>query len=1057
MKTKILILCLSFIHIFAIAQQNLIRYPALSPDGKQIAFVYQGDIWVENLSEKIPVRITINEAYDAFPTWSPDSKQIAFTSDRYGSGDIFVIHADGTHLKRLTFHPAYDKVNSWSIEDRIVFETRRMFAQVQREQEIFYISPKGGNPQRLMDALGSDAVESSDGNMVAFVKGSCRISRQAYQGAANRDIWLYDKKNKSYTQLTSENYNQFSPLWKDDSHLYFISSNGSNIYQLMSMTIKNKKAEIQEKPLTNFRDFGLRYFSFSPVSHSFALESGSHVYLHTLGSKENLEFTPEINIESKKNILVHKTYQGNVQSFSVSPNGKYLLTSIHGNIYITQAKDKDNFTKALTNDENNNINPVWLNDSAVLYIRDKGGQRDIVLLKSGHSEQSDIFKSYKYNTSLIADTEEDENYMIVSNKGDKIAIVQGHGKLLVADIDKDAHLSSRLVLLDSWATPAGICWSPDDKYLAYSMPDLNFNNEIYIQAVAKDAVPVNVSMHPRNDLAPSWSPDGTKLAFTSIRNYGNYDIWYVWLQKKDWEKTMDEWKLEEDENNDDKEEKDVVVSIDFDEIYQRLFQLTSLPGNETYPIFSSDGKYIYFNSNSNEKGKTDLYKIKWDKKDIKEITKGGQAGSAMQLSPDGKYLYMVKRGGKLARLKLSGDKEEKIAIKAEADIDKNLERLQVYKEAWQVINQGFYDPDFHGRDWYKLGREYENIALSASTDVDFADIINWMLGEINASHMGFRSSKVKPPVKAKTGLIGVDFQSNNKGLRITKVLDGSPASKEESRLLVGDIITSVNGVKMQNNSNFYEQLSYKDHTPVWLTINRNGEEKEILIRPVSSLNAQLYKDWVDFNTALVDEYSGGKLGYLHIKAMGWTSFEKFERDLMAAAYGKEGILIDVRFNGGGWTTDYLMAVLNVKQHAYTIPRGATNNLEKNHTKFRDYYAFGERLPFASWTKPSIALCNQNSYSNAEIFSHAYKSNQLGTLVGTPTFGAVISTGARRLMDGSTIRLPYRAWYVKNTDMNMELAPAVPDVIVKNQPDSRAKNSDEQLKKAVELLLQQIKE
>ena len=186
--------------------------------------------------------------------------------------------------------------------------------------------------------------------------------------------------------------------------------------------------------------------------------------------------------------------------------------------------------------------------------------------------------------------------------------------------------------------------------------------------------------------------------------------------------------------------------------------------------------------------------------------------------------------------------------------------------------------------------------------------------------------------------------------------------------------------------------------------------------------------------------------------MNWTSFERFERELMAAGYGKEGIVIDVRFNGGGWTTDYLMAVLNVNQHAYTIPRGAASSLDE-HLNFKNTYPFGERLPLASWTKPSIAMCNENSYSNAEIFSHAYKTLGIGTLVGQPTFGAVISTGGWGLVDGSYVRMPFRAWYVKATEENMEHGPAVPDILVENPPAYKANDTDPQLQRAVQELLQ----
>jgi tricorn protease len=224
---------------------------------------------------------------------------------------------------------------------------------------------------------------------------------------------------------------------------------------------------------------------------------------------------------------------------------------------------------------------------------------------------------------------------------------------------------------------------------------------------------------------------------------------------------------------------------------------------------------------------------------------------------------------------------------------------------------------------------------------------------------------------------------------------------------------------------------------------------------VNTVRQLLYEEWVSDRKKLVDKFSNGKLGYIHIQAMSQPSFEVFERELQAAGYGKEGLVIDVRYNGGGSTTDYLMAVLNYKQHAYTIPRGASENLEKDKAKFREYYPIGERLVFSAWMKPSIAICNEGSYSNAEIFSHAYKTLGIGKLVGVPTNGSVISTGGRGLMDGSFVRLPFRGWYTKSTDKNQELGAAVPDIIVQNSPDWIAKGTDDQLKAAVEELMKQF--
>jgi C-terminal processing protease CtpA/Prc len=254
--------------------------------------------------------------------------------------------------------------------------------------------------------------------------------------------------------------------------------------------------------------------------------------------------------------------------------------------------------------------------------------------------------------------------------------------------------------------------------------------------------------------------------------------------------------------------------------------------------------------------------------------------------------------------------------------------------------------------------------------------------------------------------------------------------------------------------NVFSLFEDKADNEVLLEIEREGETLESIVWPTGALTMQNYDAWVESRRELVEDYSNGRLGYLHIRAMGWDSFERFQTELIAAGYGKEGIVIDVRYNGGGWTTDYLMAVLNVQQHAYTIPRGAASSLEEEHLNFKNNYP-STRLPLPSSSKPSIALCNESSYSNAEIFSHAYKSLGLGTLVGQPTFGAVISTSGYGLVDGSNVRMPLRGWFVKETETNMEHNPAVPDILVENPPAYKAKGVDPQVKRAVEELLKQL--
>jgi C-terminal processing protease CtpA/Prc len=389
-------------------------------------------------------------------------------------------------------------------------------------------------------------------------------------------------------------------------------------------------------------------------------------------------------------------------------------------------------------------------------------------------------------------------------------------------------------------------------------------------------------------------------------------------------------------------------------------------------------------------------------------------------------------------------------------IDYRAEREQVYEEAWRTIRDGFYDPKHHGYNWNKLHDKYKERCVNASTANDFRDMFNLMLGEINASHMAITPADRVETQREVTGLLGAELYPEEGGMKVGKVVPETPSAKNGSSLKVGEMITAVNGTPYKANDNFYELLGGIGGDKTLLTVKgADNKTREIVLRPVTSITTPLYNEWVDERKKMVEKWSGGKLGYIHIRGMDMPSFESLERDLTAAGYGKDGLVIDVRYNGGGSTTDLLMTVLNYKQHAYTVPRGASSDLERDKKKFREYYPTGERLVYAAWLKPSIALCNESSYSNAEIFSHAYKQLGIGKLVGQPTNGSVISTGGRQLMDGSFVRLPGRGWFTKATDQNQELGPAVPDILVNNEPDWIGKGTDQQLKVAVETLLKDV--
>ena len=1057
----------------ALFSQNnpLVNLPSLSPNGETIAFNYQGDIWTASSNGQNLKRLTIHEAYDTKPVWSKDGKTIAFSSDRFGNNDIYTINAEGGTPKRITFHSANDGVTDFTSKGDILFTTARNFVQVERAPEIHKVNAKGGTPFRMLNTVGFDSKLSPNGKFVVLTKGTCRIDREAYKGPANRDIWLYDIKNDKFNQLTTFQGQDFSPYWGDDSSIYFQSAR-SGVYNIHKLTIDasgNKTGSIEQ--ISSLKNMGLFSFNLSTNGKDAVMVSGDKVSLINVQTKQTAPVNIEINSDYRFDPIVRKTYSNKASEIEVSPNGKLSALVIRGEVFVTENDKEKSKTINLSNSPYRDLDIIWLNDETVIFVSDRDGTNNLYSVSSSDSDNKNIFTSLKHKVTQLTKSNEGITNPKLSPNGKSIAYNLGYGKLIIASISEAGKISNQKTLVDGWDSPSGVAWSPDSKWVTYSLGDLYFNDEIYIHKADNSKEPVNISMHPKSDFGAIWSKDGSKIAFSSNRNNGDHDVWFVWLKKADWEKTKQDWDEADDEKKDkkdeekddkkDKDKKDEVepVVIDFEDIHERQVQVTAYNGGEYLYEISNDGKKFYFTTGGSGRGnadtESDLFEIKWNGKDKKALTKGNSKPRAISLNKKGDYIYYL-ASGKASRIKLAGAKKESLPFSAKMKIDYTAEANQIFEEAWKVIKDRFYDPQYHGKNWTSLKSTYKPLALKASTRDDFKMIFNKMLGQINASHMGMYYGEERADTQSeKTGILGVEFKNDGGKLKVSHIVPNSAADRETSKLKVGDIMNYVNDEKVSSSENIYKHLIATTNEKTILKISRNGKNEEIIIRPKSSARTDNYKAWVKERKRLTEKYSNGKLGYIHIQGMNWTSFEHFERELTAAGLGKEGIVIDVRFNGGGWTTDYLMAVLNVKQHAYTVPRGAAKNVNKEHKNFKKYYPYSERLPLAAWTKPSVALCNQNSYSNAEIFSHAYKELGLGTLVGKPTFGAVISTGGHTLIDGSYVRVPFRGWFVKSSEKNMDFTPAMPDIVLENKPNEKAKGTDSQLKKAVETLLKQL--
>lgn len=1049
--------------LMAYSQEKLLlRHPSINKNGSLISFSYQGDIWTVPAIGGRATRLTIHEAYESNPIFSPDDKTIAFSGSRFGNNDIFTIPVEGGTAKRLTYHSAADNISSWTIDGSIIFNTSREFRQIERDPEMFAISAKGGTEQRISDILGFEPVTSPDGKFIAFTRGGSNpVAREDYTGSSDREIWIMNTKTKSYNKLPLFSTNDIMPQWGANNSLYFLSST-SGTYNLYKITIDGSgNAAGKPEQITKYKDEAIRHYSISKDGSSIVFEKDMNFYLLKAGMSEGVKIKIEVNADDRFDTSESKILSNGANEFSISPNAKLFAYTLRGEVFIKEADKEKSRSVNISNHAYRDISPVWLNDSTLIFTSDrKDGNFNLFMAISSDEKEKSLFKTLKHNIIQISNTSEDESKPTISSDGKKIAFVRGRGKLIVADISSLGQLKNEKILLDDWATPSGITWSPDNKWLAYSKSDLYANFEIFIHSADNSTKPVNVSMHPRSETNPFWSADGSKLGFLSSRNKLSTDVWFVWLKKEDWEKVNEDWQdtpaNEASAAGKTAKTSNKAIQIDFEDISKRTVQVTSLPGDENDFVISKDGNtFFYTATNSAARGR-DLYSIKWDGKDLKEITKGGSNPYALTTDNEGKYIYFFKQGGSISRLDVKSSALESLPYMAKMTIDYPEEKEQVFEEAWRTLRDQFYDPNMHGYDWNALHDKYKERTVSASTSADFRDMFNLMLGELNSSHMGFTAADRTETQRETTGLLGAELSPTVDGMKVMHVTPNGPASRSGSRLMEGDVIIMVNGEVIKNSENFYSLLSGTVNQKLLLQVRDNkGTLREVVIRPVGSNSSSLYDEWVMERKKLVEKYSNGRLGYIHIQAMNMPSFEETEREFAAAGYGKDGLVIDVRYNGGGSTTDYLMSVLNYKQHAYAIPRGATDDLEKNKLKFRDYYPVGERLVYAAWMKPSIAICNENSYSNAEIFSHAFKQLGIGKLVGVPTNGSVISTGAKSFLDGSSVRVPLRGWYTKATNKNQELGPAIPDILVENSLDYRTKGVDEQLKTAVDELMKQL--
>ncbi len=1051
-----LILFLSLVSLAGLAADDnanwggpFVRHPSISPDGRTVAFSWAGDIWTVPAGGGAARRITVHPAYDSNPVFSPSGKLIAFGSDRAGNNDVFAIDTAGAgEPVQLTYHGSSDRPVGWTPDGLdVIFLAVRDLSP--RRIATPYRVPADGSrmPSKLWSVLAMHTAISPDGGTYAFTRGYSPWYRKHYRGSGNYDIWLYNPADSSYRQFTAGDASEINPMFAGpDKRLYYVSERDGT-FNLYRKPLGSAPEEAGEQ-LTRFSGDGIRRSAISADGATAVFSRGTDIYLLSLGRPgEPRRLRVRLPADSRSNATVWETFTRDTESFTVSPDEKQAAAIVRGELFVVENVE-DGITRRLSSTVTRETGPAWMPDSvSLLFTSDSAGSQDIYRIASADSALPMLYRARHFKLERLTSGSQDEHSPTPSPDGKKIAFVRGRGDLMVMDSDG----SRPRMLVAGWDEPK-FRWSPDSRWLAYSRNDIEFNEDVWIVPADGAAGPVNVTRHPDADSDPVWSLDGRKLGFRSRRNGdNNVDVYFIYLRKDDQELSPDQrrWR-EQDEKQQEEDKQDAVpeVRIDFERIHERIVRVSSLPGDEGAPSISPDSKTFAFGASTDSEN--DLYTVDWNGKNLTRLTTGGHSPAGIQYSPDGKTIYYLRSGGRPHKLTVAAKKTEALPLAARMDIDIRAERRQVFLEGWRVLNDYFYDPGFHGADWSAMRDKYlPAVEAGIPAREDFDDLVRLMLGELNASHLG-----IYPPGDGNktvpVGALGVRLNETfeGPGFKVAEVLSRGPADREESRLAAGDVITSVAGQAALPGDNLYRLLYDAVDKLVLLKVRSpDGTQREVLIRPtgIGGQNDLVYHDWVDKRRAIVDSLSGGRLGYIHIRAMGWSSFEEFERELYSECHGKDALVIDVRNNPGGWITDYLLAVLSVKRHAWTIPRGAKNSGYPQ-----------DRLPVYSWVKPVATLCNELSFSNAEIFSHAFKTLGLGPLVGQTTGGAVISTGGTRLIDGSLFRVPFRGWYVQGSGINMERQGAVPDIVVPEPPGEEGSGADSQLARAVGALMERIR-
>jgi Tol biopolymer transport system component/C-terminal processing protease CtpA/Prc len=1058
-----------------------LRYAKISPDGKQIAFCYKGDIYKVAASGGQAIQLTTKSSYEMNPVWSADGRYIAFASDRKGNFDVYVMPSAGGAPTQLTTNSASELPWAFSPDGKYIYfsaaiqdpASSALFPS-SRLTEVYKVPVAGGRTTQVLGTPAEEITFNKNGKFFVYQdqKGMEDAWRKHHTSSVTRDVWLYYTTNGKHVNLTNHAGEDRSPvLSADGSTVYILSERdgGSfNVYSFPTYEPKNIKA------LTSFKKNPVRFLSIAD-NGTLCYTYDGEIYTQTPSGKPT-KVKVALFHDDSDDVLRTSMTRGATAAVA-SPDGKQVAFIARGEVFVTSVEYAT--TKRITTTPEAEAGLSWGSDNRTLYYAtERSGNWQLVKATIERKEDPNFPNATTIKEEILLPSSTVERAAPdVSPNGKKLAFIEDRNRLMVMDIESGK--VHQVTDGSTWYETNGgfdYSWSPDSKWFTLTYIANQRDPYTDVGIVSADGGKItNITGSGYFSESPKWVMEGNAILFTSNR-YGmrahgswgsqddvllafvNQDAYDKYrMSKEDYElvkeaekeakKEADKKKAEEEKNNkkkDDKaagEKKDEVkdIVVELDGIEDRVVRLTPNSSSIASAMVTNNGDNLYYLSKF-ESG-YDLWKLDMRKHSTKLVNKMNSGWANIQMGKDGKEMFVL--GSAMNKLTVASDKITPITYKAEVKMDLAAEREYMYNHVQHQVNKRFFRTDLNGCKWDMMCDTYRKFLPHINNNYDYANLLSELLGELNVSHSGSRYyPSNSSEATANMGLL-FDWTYTGKGLKIDEVVEKGPFSRSTSKVRPGMIVEKINGIEIDDENDYTQLLNGLAGKKTLVTLrDKGGNTFEEVILPITNgaMNNLLYKRWVKRNAHLVDSLSGGRLGYVHIQSMNDESYREVYSQVMGKYYKKDGIVIDIRFNGGGRLHEDIEVLFSGKKYFTQVIRGRE----------------ACDMPSRRWNKPSIMVQCEACYSNAHGTPWVYKHTGIGKLVGAPVPGTMSSVSWETLQDSSLIygmpiigyRLPDGS-YLENTQLE-------PDIKVLNDPAEVVNGVDTQLITATKELMKQIK-